>query len=339
MAHRSLLSDQLGTYHSQSYSSSFLRLPAYRLRLNPDTAISSDDPIIDDRHSSIASAFNSSTPSSHSRNSPWPFPSHPSPSTHSSPSSYPLPGHSNHPSPADSAHSPPNMIGATPTFYDTDLEPQPPTQDYSEWARTYGQPQLSVTTSSSYPHQHPTIDPHPESQAHAPTQHRDRYQFVNQAPPSTSPDATQFPYFPSFVDSSNSLSQAMRPQGWPAPQTSPYSQGSAPTNTYFDLMSHPYPPTYDTPQSQPQQPAEHVLGIPVTPASDRVSPASVTNALPSPGSSHTTRTVLVHPNTKRAGKTTPSRPGRKRQKPESEDDDDEDLLSASNAPRPNPNRL
>jgi hypothetical protein len=66
-----------------------------------------------------------------------------------------VPGHSNDPSPTDSAHSLPNMIGA-PTFYDPDLEPQPPTQDYSEWASTYGQPQLALTTSSSYPHQHPT---------------------------------------------------------------------------------------------------------------------------------------------------------------------------------------
>jgi len=42
---------------------------------------------------------------------------------------YLLPGDSNHPS-TDSAHSSPNMIGATPTFYNPELESQPPTQDY-----------------------------------------------------------------------------------------------------------------------------------------------------------------------------------------------------------------
>jgi len=238
------------------------------------------------------------------------------------------------------------MIGATPTFYDSELEPQPPTQDYPDWTSTYRQPQLALTSSSSYPHRHSTTDPHPDSQAHPPSQHQDRYNFVNQPAPSTSPDATQFPYFSSFVDSSNSLSQAMHPQGWSAPQSSAYSQASAPNNSYFDLMSQPYPATYDTSQSQSQhqtQPAEQVPGLAVTPAPDSgVSPASANNTLPSPGSSQTyapTRTVLVHPNTKRGAK--PSKV-RKRQKPESDDDDDEDVLSAgidSNVPRPNANRL
>jgi hypothetical protein len=340
--HRSIFSSDLGTAHRMLYSSS-LSLPTY---LPPsDTAISSDDPV-NDRHPSIASSpFNSSTSPSQSRNSSWPFPSRPSPSTHSSPSSYPLPGHSNHPSPADSAHSPPNMIGATPTFYDPELEPQPTTQDYPDWRSTYGQTQLPLTTSpSSYPHQHSSTDPHPDSQAHPPPQHHDRYQFVNQPPPSTSSDATQFPYFPSFVDSSNSLSQAMRPQGWSAPQSSVYPQASTPNNTYIDLMSHPYPTTYDTTQSQPQhlmQSVEQVPGLAVTPASDpRVSPASASNALPSPGSSHTpTRPALVHPNSKSGSKSRQRNSVRKRPKPESDDEDDEDVLSASNVSRPNPNRL
>jgi hypothetical protein len=241
------------------------------------------------------------------------------------------------------------MIGATPTFYDPELESQPPTQDYSDWRSAYGQPQHALTTSSSYPHQHSTTDPHPDSQAQRPPpQHHDRYQFVNQPPPSTTSDATQFPYFPSFVDSSNSLSQAMPPHGWSAPQSSVYSHASASNdNTYFDLMSHQYPATYDTPPHQPQhptQPAEQVPGLAVTPASDsRVSPASANNTLPSPGSSHTpTRPVLVHPNTKRGGKSTSRGSVRKRQKPESDDDDDDDVLSAgidTNLPRPNPNRL
>jgi hypothetical protein len=238
------------------------------------------------------------------------------------------------------------MIGATPTFYDPELESQPPTQEYPDWTTTYGQPQHPLTSSSSYPHQHSTTDPHPDSQAHPPPQRHDRYQFVNQPAPSTSPDATQFPYFSSFVDSSNSLSQAMRPQGWSAPQSSVYSQAPAPNNTYFDLMSQQYSTSYDTPQGQsqhPTQPAEQVSGLAVTPASDsRVSPASANNALPSPGSSHTpTRTVLVHPNTRRGGKSTPGKV-RKRQKPESDDDDDDDVLSVgidTNVSRPNPNRL
>ena len=230
------------------------------------------------------------------------------------------------------------MIGATPTFYDPELEPPPPTQDYPDWTASYGQPQLALTTSSSYPHQHSTAtDPHPDTRAHPPPQHHDRYQFVNQPPPSTSSDATQFPYFSSFVDSSNSLSQAMRPPGWSAPQSSVYSQAPAPNNTYFDLISQQYPATYDTPQNHP---VEQVPGLAVTPASDsRVSPSSANNALPSPGSSHTpTRPVLVHPNTKRGSKSTPRR---KRQKPESDDDDDDDVLSAGidANPRPNPNRL
>ena len=339
MAHRSLLSSEIGTPHRLFYS-------FFPLTYHPssDTAISSDDPIID-RHPSIASTFNSSTSPSQSRN-PW-FPSHPSPSTLSSSSPYPLPGHSNHPSPADSSHSPPNMIGATPTFYDPELEAQPATQDYREWTSNYGQQQLPLTTSASYPHQHSTTDPRPDSQAHPPPQHHDRYQFVNQPPPSTSSDATQFPYFPSFVDSSNSLSQAMRPQGWSASQSSVYSQASPPNNTYFDMVSQQYPATYDTPSSQPRhptQPAEQVPGLALTPAPDsRISPASANNTLPSPGSSHTpTRAVLVHPNTKRGGKPTPRNTVRKRQKPESDDDDDDDVLSAgidTNVSRPNPNRL
>lgn len=342
--HGSSFSFILGDRHASS-SVLFFLFVAYPISYHPssDTALSSDDPIIDDRHPSIPSAFNSSTSPSQSQNSPWPFLSHPSPSTLSSPSSYPLPGHSNHPSPADSTHSPPNMIGATPTFYDQELEAPPPTQDYADWTTAYGQSQLALTSSSSYPHQHSTVDPHPDSQTHAPTRHRDQYQFVNQAPPSTSTDATQFAYFPTF-DSSNSLSQAIHPQGWSAPQSSAYPQASAPNNTYFDL-SRQYPAAYDTSQNQPQhptRPAEQVPGLAVTPASDHVSPASVNNALPSPGSSHTARTVLVHPNTKRGGKSTSSRPGRKRQKPESDDDDDEDVLSAgidTNVSRPNPNRL
>ena len=221
------------------------------------------------------------------------------------------------------------MIGAPPTFYDTDLEPQPPTHAYSDWASNYTQPQLALTTSPSY-HHHSTIDPHPDTQAHPPTQHRDRYQFVNQAPPpSTSPDATQFPYFPSFVDSSNSLSQAMRPQGWSPPQTSAYSQRSA---THFDLMSRQYPPTYDPPKNQPRhpsQPADQVLGLAITPAPDRVTPASVSNALPSPGSSHTAHSDRPRSSyTKRGTRSTESRPGRKRQKSESDDGDGDDVLSA-----------
>jgi hypothetical protein len=347
MARRSLFSSEIGTPHRQ-FNSSSLSLPTYLSPIiSSDTAISTKDPIIDDRHpSSIASAFNSTTSPSQSRNPPWPFPSNPSPSNLSSPSSYPLPGHSNHPSPADSTHSPPNMIGATPTFYDPELEAQPPTQDYPDWTSTFGQPQLALTTSSSYPHQHSTTDPHPDNQARPPPpQHHDRYQFVNQPPPSTSSDATQFPYFPSFVDSSNSLSQAMRPQGWSAPQSSVYPQASAPNNTYFSLMPQQYPATYDTPQSQHStQPAEQVPGLAVTPATDSgVSPASANNALPSPGSSHTpTRTALVHPSTKRGSKSTQRNSVRKRPKPESDDDDDDDVLSAgigTNVPRPNPNRL
>lgn len=226
------------------------------------------------------------------------------------------------------------MIGATPTFYDPDLAAQPPTQDYTDWTTTYGQPQLALTSSSSYPHQHSTTDPHPDSQPHPPPQHHDRYQFVNQPPPSTSPDATQFPYFSSFVNSSNSLSQAIPPQGWSAPQSSIYS--------HFDLMTQQYHATYDTPQNQSQrqsQPAEQVPGLAVTPASDsRVSPASVNNPLPSPGSSHTP-TRIAHLNTRRVGKSTPSKV-RKRQKSESDEDEGEESAGIdANVSRPNPNRL
>ena len=95
----------------------------------------------------------------------------------------------------------------------------------------------------------------------------------------------------------------------------------------------------------PTQLAEQVIGLAVTPASDsRVSPASSNNALPSPGSSHTptvTQTILVHPNSRRGGKSTPGKV-QKRQKPESDDDDVDDVLSTgmdANVPRPNLNRL
>ena len=121
-------------------------------------------------------------------------------------------------------------------------------------------------------------DPRLNSHAHPPPQHHDRYQFVNRPPPSTSSDATHLPYFLSFVDSSNSLAQAMHPQGWPTPQSSVYSQASASNRTYFHLIFQQYPAT---PQSQPraQHPTQlaeqlEVPGLAVTPASDsRVSPA------------------------------------------------------------------
>ena len=307
-----------------------------------DTAISSENPITDRRTSIASNSLNSSTSPSQARNNPWSFPSHPSPSSLSSPSPYP--SHSNHPSPAHSAHSPPNMIGSTPAFYDPDVDAQPQTQDYHEWANTYQQPQLALTSSSSYPHQHPTTDPHPESHAQPTPQRQDRYQFVNQPPPSTSPDATDFPYFPSFVDSSNSLSQAMHPQGW-SPESSIYSHGPTSNNAYLpNMISQQYSAPSITTQAQHQhqtQPAEPVPGLAATPISASLSPASA-NALPSPGSSNTgPRTVLVHPNTRRGAKSTPSKP-RKRQKPESDDDDDDDVLSAgidTSASRPNPNRL
>ena len=319
----------------------FSRLSSYLLS---DTAIHSDIPITDP--SSIASiSLNSSTSPSQSRNTPpWPFPS---PSSLPSPSSYPLPGHSNHPSPADSAHSPSNMIGAPPAFYDPEREAQPQAPDYHDWAASYAQPQLGLTSSSSYPHRHSTTDPRPESQAQPTPQHRDQYQFVNQPPPSTSPDAAHYPY---YFDPSSSLSQAITPQGW-SPQEGVFSQPQASNNSYLNLMSQSYS-AYDPPQTQQHQtqPPEHVARLAVTPVSDttlpsasRVSPASVSNALPSPGpgSSNTSiRTVLVHPNPKRGSKST--KPVRKRQKPETDEDDDEDVLSAgidTNAPRPNPNRL
>ena len=349
MAHRSLFSAETGTTRRQfflSISSSFFCLSSSYLLL--DTAISSDIPI-NDRPSIASIPLNSSTSPSRPRNTPpWPFPSHPSPSSLPSPSSYPLPGHSNQPSPADSAHSPSNMIGA-PTFYDPDREVQPQAPDYHAWTESYAQ---ALTSPSSYPHQHSTTDPRPETQAQPTPQHRDQYQFVNQPPPSTPSDPAHYPY---FFDPSNSLSQAIPPQGW-SPQERVYSQPQASNDSYLTNLitqSVGQYSAYDTPQTQHQsQSHEHAGRLAVTPVSDttlpsgsRVSPASVNNALPSPGtgsSNPSIRTVIVHPNSKRVGKSSSTKPARKRPKPETDDEEDDDVLSAgidTSASRPNPNRL
>ena len=119
-------------------------------------------------------------------------------------------------------------------------------------------------------------------------------------------------------------------------------------------MSQQYPATYSTTRSKTNHSTRlnwlnnfngQVIDLAVTPASDsRVSPASSNNALPSPasGSSHTpTQTVLVHPNYRGGGTSTPGKV-RKRQKPESDGDDEDDVMSAgmdTNVPRPNPDRL
>jgi hypothetical protein len=236
------------------------------------------------------------------------------------------------------------MIGA-PTFYDPDREAQPQTHDYHDWtAASYPQPQLALST-SSYPHQHSTADPLPESQAQPTNRHRDQYQFVNQPPPSTSSDAAHYPY---FFDPSNSLSQAIPPQGW-SPQQRVFSQSPASNDPFLaNLMTQPasqYSATYDTTQTtEPVAPRLAVTPVSDTtlPSVSRISPASANNALPSPGRSSNTsiRTVIVPP--KRGGKSASTKPVRKRQKPETDDDDEEDGLSASldtSVSRPNPNRL
>ncbi|KAH9995295.1 fungal-specific transcription factor domain-containing protein [Russula vinacea] len=232
------------------------------------------------------------------------------------------------------------MIGATPTFFDPDRQAQPQAHDYHDWTTaSFAQPQLALSTSSTFPHQHSTADPRPETQAQPTNRHRDQYQFVNQPPPSTSSDAAHYPY---FFDPSNSLSQAIPPQG-----CDPYL-----TNLLTQQASQ-YSASYDTTQTQHQhqtQPTDPVAPrLTVTPVSDttlpsasRISPASTNNALPSPGRSSNTsmRTVIVHP--KRVGKSAPTKPVRKRQKPETDEDEEEDVLSASldtSVSRPNPNRL
>lgn len=241
------------------------------------------------------------------------------------------------------------MIGAPPTFFDPDLEAQPQTQNYHDWTTAYTDPQLALTSTSPYPHQHSTTDARPESQAQSTPQHRDQYQFVTQPPPSTPSDAAHYPYLSQFIDPSNSLSQAMPSQGW-SQQSSVFSQVPASNNSYLMTQAiGQYSTTYDPAQTQHQQPEHITPHLAVTPGSDttlhsasRISPASANNALPSPGtaSSNTpTRTVIVHPSSKRGGKSTSAKQVRKRQKSETDDDDDEDLSIDTSLPRPNPNRL
>ncbi|KAH9953447.1 hypothetical protein BC827DRAFT_133038 [Russula dissimulans] len=289
-----------------------------------------------------------SPPSQSQNTSPWAFPSPPS---DPSPSSY------QH-SPSASACSPSSMIGATPTFYDPDLEAQPPAQDYHDWATSFEQQhQLALAHSSSYPPpQSSTTGPRYERQTQPPARHLNQYQFVQQHPPPAAPDPTQFTYFnslqnqfhdrPSHSQRQQSAPEAVRQHSWSQEPTSAFTRASTSDATFLDSLIYTSD-TQSSHQHQHQQ-AEHLsAGLAFTPVSDRmlqtpshISPTWDQHPLPSPGGSSNAPTVIVRPSLRRGDKSSSSQAKRKRQKPESEDDDDDDGPSADpNVQQSHPNRL
>lgn len=335
----------------------FLPLSSY-----PSFHTASDNPAAD--HSSIASS--TASPPRSQNTPPWPFASHPSPSSSlPSPPSYQLTGHSNHPSPAASACSPTNMIGATPTYYDPELEAQPQTQDYQAWTSSYEQ-QFALANSSSYSHHPTTADSRRGRQVQQTTRHHNQYQFVPQQQSlSTTSDAAQYNYLNQFDDRPShsyrrqhvTAAEAMQTQdtqGWSQPSNPAFSQPQSSDHPYLtSLITHPvnqYPSTletHDAAQTQLQPPAGHITPTSaVTPVSDitlnsaRISPAWLNDSLPSPGrtsSANTPTRNVVPPSSKRAGKSTPARSNnRKRHKAETDDDDEEDMMGLdANLVRPN----
>jgi len=249
------------------------------------------------------------------------------------------------------------MIGATPTFYDPDLEAQPPSQDYHDWTTSYEQQQQQhqlALAQSSYPPQSSTAAPRHERQTQPTARHLNQYQFVQQHPPPAVPDPTQFTYFNPLQNQFNDRpSHSQRQQPVPDAVTQPaWSQEHGP--------AFPHPSTSDTSfldtliypldhQTQQQQQADHLTpGLALTPVSDgtlqatsRISPHWDQHRLPSPASTSTAPTVVVRP-FRRSDKPSSSQARRKRPKPESEDDDDDDAGGPSadpNVQQLHPNRL
>jgi hypothetical protein len=249
------------------------------------------------------------------------------------------------------------MIGATPAFYDQELEAQPPQpQDYHSWANSFGQHQLGLPGASSYVHPPSTTDshPHPQPQSQQPTtRHHNQYQFVPQNPLPTTSDATQYGYFPIPTQFDNQSAQTLRrPRGSQPIQSQDWSQPTGPVYPQLPTSDDPFPDFISQPVGYPdpsqaqhqhqQQSTGHLtpqlVATPLSETTSRISPSWVNNTLPSPGGSSTTPTIIVHPRfNKRGEKSSPSK-SRKRQKPETDDDDDDDVVGANldaNVPRPN----
>ncbi|KAH9970341.1 hypothetical protein BJV74DRAFT_262361 [Russula compacta] len=256
------------------------------------------------------------------------------------------------------------MIGATPTYYDPELESQPQTQDgYQAWTSSFEQ-QLALANSSSYPH-HPTAaDSRRGRQVEQTTRHHNQYQFVPQQQPlSTTFDTAQYNYLNQFDDRPShpfrrqqvTAAETVHTQGWSQPSNTTFSQPQSSDHPYLTgLITHPVDQysgtleTHDSAQTQLQPPTGHLTPTSaVTPVSDitlnsnpRISPTWLSNTLPSPGGTSSVNTPtrnVVRSSSKRVGKSAPARSNnRKRQKAETDDDDEEDMMGIdANLPRPN----